>query len=1022
MNHPLLLLCLCMAADAPGAVDFAKDVQPILSDKCIACHGPDDATRKAKLRLDRKADALAAGAFVPGKPEESEAFQRVTADDDSKMPPAKSGKSLSAKDVDVLKRWIDQGAVWKEHWAFAPPVKARAPEGLAKTPLGATWPRSPIDAFVLDRLVRDGLNPSPEASKATLIRRLSLDLNGVPPTPAEVDAFLLDNRPDAYERLVDRLLASPRFGERMAMDWLDAARYSDTDGFQGDDTRTNWPWRDWVIDAFNKNMRFDRFTLEQFAGDLMPGKDPARALPTTFHRNHMTNGEGGRDPEESRIDYVLDRVNTVGTVWLGLTLGCAQCHTHKYDPISQADYYKLSAFFDSIDEDGKASKGARPYLKVQSPAVERSLSLAKSLVGRRKREEAELRKSAGPAFETWLVARRGEVKDGFRAWQPFMAASLETREGTTLNAEPDGTVMASGSDPRHEDYRLIGKPRTKSGRITGLRIDVLPHAGFTNGGYSRSKSGHFILTDIKVQVRPRDGSQVKEPPIAGAVADVEADTAKFGGYGKVIHTLDDDPRNGWSTLGRDLKSPHSAVYAFAEPLVLDPTDDLIVELRHRSTEGHLNIGRFRVLLTDQPGETPRGLEPSPLERLAERVDAGAAIEPKLRERLFNQYLEDDPAHTLARANLKRAESQLADLSKFAKGVDVMVLAEKDKPRDTHVLIRGVWDRKGDKVDRDVPGAVAGWPKDEPRTRAGLAKWLVSRSNPLTARVVVNRFWQMHFGAGIVRTPEDFGRQGEPPTHPEVLDWLAVEFMDSGWDVKHIIKTIVCSSTYRQSSGTSESLRLRDPENRLLARASRFRLPSWMIRDAALGASGLLNPAIGGPPVRPYQPPGVWEEMFMGRFVYEPTEGPDQYRRTIYAFWRRSAAPTFLFDSAQRRVCEVRTPRTNTPLQALTLLNDTTFLESARALAADAVSKGGDARFHAILKSVLARPADARELSIFQREFKRAREHFQAHPDDATRWLSHGQSRPDPKLDRTELAALAVVADMVLNLDEAITRE
>lgn len=1006
-------------ADPP--VRFSRDIQPILADKCFQCHGPDQSSRKAKLRLDRKEDALAdrggSPTITPRNLEKSELYRRIVATDaEHRMPPAKFGKKLTPREIDLIRRWIEEGATWEAHWAFTPPKRPPLPILTRKEE--ATWPRNAIDHFVLARLQQEGMKPSAEAPRHVLIRRLTFDLLGLPPTPAEVDAFVSDKNPDAYEKLVDRLLQSEHFGERMAMDWLDAARYSDTDGFQNDDTRTNWPWRDWVVSAFNRNLPYNQFTIEQFAGDLLPNATADQKLATCFHRNHMTNGEGGRDPEESRIDYVIDRVNTMGTVWLGLTLGCCQCHGHRYDPISQPDYYRLFAFFNSIDEDGKAGRGAKPFLAYPTPYASRAIAEAQRMLDDRKAQETRIRKEAQPAFERWLQQKTQEVKSGYRAWRPFLATSFETLEGTRLTQTPDGIIQTSGPNPRHEDYRVIGP--IKLPRVTGFRLEVLPHASNTDGGLSRSRTGHFILTDVKVHVRRRDDNQIREIAIANALADYSADPKKHGGYGDIKHTLDDDPRNGWATFDRDPHEPRVAQFAFAEPLVLDAEEELIIELRQRSTQGQHNLGRFRVSLTDQAGPTVRDLAPSPLESLANARD----IDPKLRARLLDTFLEDHPPHREAQARLERATRHASEMKKLADKVEVMVLAERKQPRDTHVLIRGVWDKRGEKVERDALTQLAPWPAGEAKSRLGLARWLVARDNPLTARVAVNRYWQMLFGTGLVRTPEDFGLQGEPPTHPELLDWLAVEFMNQDWNVKHLLRTIVTSATYRQRSEVSEALRARDPENRLLGRAGRFRLPSWMIRDAALRSSGLLHPVLGGPPVRPYQPKGVWEEIFMGRFKYEPSEDGDQYRRTIYAFWRRSVAPTFLFDSAQRRVCEVRTPRTNTPLQALTLLNDLTYVEASRVLAEGAMrsTPNEKERLRHVTRSVLARMPTDRELAVLERELTRARAYYRIHRAEANRWLSHGQTRPRGDVDSVELAAVAVVANLVLNLDEAITRE
>ena len=1016
-----LWLAASQPAFASDTVSFNRDVLPILSDNCFACHGPDAKQAKGGLRLDLRESAMKPAksgevAVVPGKPLASALVKRIeTKVGSDLMPPPDSHKTLSSAQKDVLKRWVDAGAKYEAHWAFVPPVKHLLPAAV-----GAT---RAIDRFILARLAKEKLKPSPEAAKPTLIRRVSYDLTGLPPATAELDAFLADRSPDAFEKVVVRLLESPHFGERMAMWWLDAARYADTDGFQADATRSNWPWRDWVISAFNSNMKFDQFTREQFAGDLLPNATPEQKLATCFHRNHMTNGEGGRDPEESRVDYVIDRVNTVGTVWLGLTLNCVQCHAHKYDPLPHADFYRLAAFFNSIDEDGKAGTAAKPYLSYQSPLAARAVAEAQALVEERKPREAGARKAAKEPFTQWLTARNAELRGGFNAWHVLRASELESIEGTKLSQGTDGVVQASGPNPNHDDYRLAGTVRLA--RVTGLKLEVLPHASHTGGGLSRGQSGEFILTDIKVQLRRRGSSQIRDVLVTGAVADASAEQKGAREYGDIKGVLDDDPRNGWTTKGLDPKQPRIAVFALAEPLVLDADEELIFEMRHRSTLGDANIGRFRVSVTDQAGAAVREVGAAPLEQLATaRLSDVSAVDSQLRARLFEQFLADHGPYQVEKAALDRASRQLAEVKSAAQKVNVMVLAERPEPRATHILLRGVWDKHGEKVERGVPPAVAPWPADAEKSRLGLASWLTSRGNPLTARVMVNNLWQMLFGAGLVRTPEDFGLQGERPTHPELLDWLAVEFMENGWDVKHILRLMATSATYRQSSVVSEPLRTRDPENRLLARAPRFRLPAWMLRDGALRSSGLLNVSLGGPPVKPYQPEGVWEEIFMGRFKYEPSEGAAQYRRSLYAFWRRSIAPTFLFDSAQRRVCEVRMPRTNTPLQALTLLNDETFLQASRALAADVlrIAAKPEDRLAEIYRRVLSRPPAPREAAVLQRELDRAVVLYRAKPEDAVKLLAGAQFKSGAKLDAAEAAAYTVVASLVFNLDEAITHE
>lgn len=1014
----LVVLLPAVRAHASDEVRFGRDVLPILSDRCFNCHGPDEGERKAGLRLDDEQDAKRQrdGYFIlkPGDPAESELWRRITSEDEKKlMPPRDSHrKPLTAAERNVIRRWIEQGSKWGKHWSFEKPQRPPVP-GIAE---------HPVDAFVQTRLAKEGLPPSPPAPDHTQVRRLFFDLNGLPPTMDVVDAFVKEPSDANYNRLVDQLLQSPHYGERMAMWWLDAARYSDTDGYQQDETRTNWPWRDWVIDAFNNNMKFDQFTIEQFAGDLLPNATNEQTLATAFHRNHMTNGEGGRHPEESRIDYVIDRVNTTGTVFLGLTLGCAQCHSHKFDPISQKDYYSFFAYFDSIDEDGKAGKSAKPYLDYKSPYVQESIEDTEQLVAVRRQALEASRQQARSAFQPWLAAKVKETREGFKPWRPLAIQSLATAEGTVLKQEADGAVQASGPNPFQDDYVIIAT--SDLDRITGLRLEVLPHDSHTDGKLSRGDNGEFILTDVKLQVRRRGATQLRDVEIARAIADAEGnDDSKD--YGKVADTLDDDPRNGWTTQSHDARKSYRALFELARPLYLAEDEELIFIMLHRSTRGDSNIGRFRVSVTDQAAPALRTLDPMPLEQLAKaKIEGDADVDGDLRSKLLEQFLADHEAFQKVKAAYDRAKSELNRFRNAAGDLKVMVLHEREKPRTTYILERGVWDKKGAVVTRSVPGVVLDWPAEQVTTRLDFARWIVSKDNPLTARVIVNQLWQNCFGAGLVRTPSDFGLQGELPTHPELLDWLAVELMENDWDIQHILRLIVTSQTYRQSSVIDSTMRERDPENRLLARGARYRLPSWMIRDAALRAAGIMNENVGGPPVMPYQPEGIWAEMFMGRFRYRPSQGDAQYRRTLYAFWRRAAAPTFLFDSAQRRVCEVTPRLTNTPLHALTLMNDLNILEASRELARQIIAAEGstDARLTSIFQRIVSRSPNKSELEVLRRELNRAKQHYQSHLTDAESLLDFGQPEWRDATDAKELASYMIVSSIVFNLDEAITHE
>lgn len=1047
----LLCMLVPLQSNAEEPVDFDREIRPILSRHCFHCHGPDEGNREADLRLDQRESTLKPSQngppiISPGDADNSELIHRLLTDDESMiMPPAESEHPLSAEQISTLRKWISSGAKYDRHWSFLAPEKTPLPTIDNLDDNDKKWIRNPIDHFVLARHAQEDLRPSKSADPAKLIRRLHLDVTGLPPSLAELRRWTKRLTKDKHERriddqayleLVDHLLASEQFGERMAMFWLDAARYSDTDGFQGDSTRTNWPWRDWVVEAFNQNMPYDQFTLEQFAGDQIPNATPNQRLATCFHRNHMTNGEGGRDPEESRIDYVIDRVNTTGTIWLGLTLGCCQCHSHKYDPVSQAEYYQLFAFFNSIEEDGKAGGGAKPFMEWKSKYASRSVAEAEQWLKDKSGALDQVTHDAEVRFQRWLRDQVTAVQNGFQAWTPLIASDLHAHAGTTLRQGGDGTIQASGADPHHEDYHITASmqrlmaPQERSSnprqfrRITGLKLEVLPDATHTKNGLSRSSSGHFILNDVKIRLRSKTRSQVRDIEIAEAHADYSADPGKNGGYGDIRHTLDDDPRNGWASFGAKLNEKRVAVFRLRKPIDLSSDDELIVELQQRALRGRHNIGRFRLLVTDQAGETPKSIEASPLELLASSQSNSADdVDEPLRRKLFHQFLADDAEHVLAKSLVDRAKAQLGQFRNASKSLKVMVLAERNERRDSHILVRGVWNKKGDSVTRGVPKAVLGWPADTEADRIALANWLTDRKNPLTARVTVNHLWGVFFGEGIVRTPEDFGVQGDRPTHPQLIDWLAVELMDSRWNIKHLIRLMLTSSTYRQSSVTSADLMKRDPANRLLARANRFRMPSWMIRDSMLAAAGLLHREVGGPPVKPYQPAGVWADITMGRFHYEPSVGPARYRRTLYAFWRRSAAPAFLFDSAKRRVCEVRTSRTNTPLHALTLLNDLTTLEASRAMAGLVMKAHRDStdQIHEIFLRILSRVPTEKELNVVRRIQSNALSYYRSNPVEADKYNQLGQAnetigQPIP------LAALSVAVAAVLNLDEAITRE
>jgi hypothetical protein len=759
-------------ASEPAPLSFNRDIRPILADKCLHCHGPDEQARQADLRLDDPQSATQPRedrrVLVAGRPEESELYRRISTSDESvRMPPADQPRQLTSREIEVLRRWIAEGAKYEPHWSFIPPERPAVPDTADRG-----WSRNPLDPFVLSRLERELVAPSLEAAREALIRRASLDLTGLPPEVEDVDEFAAESSPAAYEKVVDRLLASPHHGERMAQVWLDAARFADSGGYQGDILRTMWPWRDWVIAAYNAGLRFDQFTIEQLAGDLLPNPAQPQLVATGFNRNHRINDEDGIILEEFRVEYVADRVETTATVWLGLTIGCARCHDHKYDPLTQREYYGLFAYFNSIAEEGRGHGNAAPVIPVLPPAYE----------------------------------------------------SIQRRLESAANGGP---------------------------------------------------------------------------------------------------ALADDER-----------------------------------------------------------------------------------QKLLEER--NRLHEQAPV--------------------------AMVMREREQPRDTFVLVRGAYDRHGEKVSAGVPAALAPPLGDAPPNRLALASWLLDGRNPLTARVAVNRFWQTYFGRGLVETPEDFGTQGSPPTHPELLDWLAVEFREGSvsggpgaWDVKRFQRLIVTSATYRQSSAVPRDGYLRDPENRLLGRGSRYRLPAEAIRDQALAASGLLDRRIGGPSVRPYQPAGIWEELASAHPTYEQSHGRDLYRRSLYTFVRRTIPPPALsaLDMPNRETCSVRRPRTSTPLQALVLMNDPTFVEAARATGERVLREAGpDAadRLRHLFRLVLARPPSGRELGVLSELHAQLRERYRADPASAEPFVRVGESVVGEDIDLVELAAYAAAAGSLFNLDEALTRE
>ena len=1012
MKRPLvagaLIYFALLSPAAAQRVDFSRDIRPILSDRCFLCHGPDEANRKVNLRLDTEAGARQMRGnktpVVPGSPDASELFRRISAVNSAvRMPPAYSGyKALSAGEIALIRRWIEQGAPWQSHWSFVAPRPAPLPQVALQS-----WPRNPIDRFVLNRLEREGLRPTPEAARGQLLRRVSLDLTGLPPTLAELDAFLADRSPDAYEKVVDRLLASPRYGERMTVDWLDAARYADTHGYQVDPGKEMWPWRDWVIGAFNRNMPFDQFTIEQIAGDLLPQATLAQKIATGFQRNHRINSETGSIAEEFHAENLVDRVSTFGAVWLGLTVGCARCHDHKFDPIKAREFYSLYAFFNNVDEAGNGGPrdgrgNHKPYLRLPAAELETQAAEKDKEIAAARQDLLEVEKRIAPRQEEW----EPNALEYQPQWEVLHATKLSADGGVTLARQADGSILAGGALPASAIYEIAAF--TRLANITGFRLELIPDPSLPGGGSGRGPGGKGVVTLFEVKT----GSEKVD--LARITADFKSEESELDQVLRPAEQL----KRGWG-VNPEMNKPHHAVIEPARMLGAENGTDLTFRIGNEY-EG-APIGRFRLSVTNS--EFPEAV-PAAIAKILQ-TDAGARTD-KDRTELRRYFL----AHPIER---RRANEQLTKLQADKRAIEnkiptTMVMQEMEQPRDTFMLVRGQYDKPGEKVTPAVPAFLPPLPPDAPANRLGLARWLVDPAHPLTARVTVNRYWQAYFGTGLVKTAEDFGSQGETPSHPELLDWLATEFVRTGWDVKAMQRLIVTSATYRQASQAPGVLRERDPENRLLARGPRVRLPAEMIRDQALAVAGLLNDTMGGPAVKPYQPEGLWEQLsaFQGRKLFERSTGADLWRRSVYTYWKRTVPPPSMtiFDAPTRESCVVRRQTSSTPLQALALLNDEMYIETARKLAERMMKQGGPsavARLSYGFRLAAARtPSDA-ELAVLEAGLNGRRDQYRKDRAAAEKLLSAGEAARDPALDAVELAAYTTAASVILNLDEVITR-
>ncbi|MSU50285.1 MAG: DUF1553 domain-containing protein [Opitutus sp.] len=1037
----LIALQASAAEVAPAsAIRFNQDVRPILSENCFFCHGQDAARRKAKLRLDERASAVQSrengAVIVPGRPGESELILRITSPhDDERMPPPDSHRSLSAAQIALLKRWVAEGAPYEKHWAFIPPVREPLPAVRA-----AKWPRGAIDRFVLARLEREGLAPAAEASPETWLRRVTLDLTGLPPTPSEIEAFMADRArrgEPAYDAAVERLLVSPHYGERMALEWLDAARYADTHGFNNDSTRTMWRWRDWVIEAFNRNRPYDRFITEQIAGDLLPQPTLEQRIATGFSRSHVINSEGGIIDEEYRVEYVADRVRTLSTVWLGLTFECSRCHDHKFDPVTQRDYYRLFAFFNSVPEQGEDGRVANAVPWIPAPTTEQQRSLAKQ-----ERELSELDPKLRAARAEW----RWRADD-----EPRLREQVK-KARTIVNAEPSSEVLSNANARGLSDCAWRPDLTRPAPRIPTARIDFGAKDGMTLAFWLRPDADNSrdvaLFSGISHLGSPADATFGRGREIRLIDGEIELRLSeRMPVYAVVLRT--DGARisvGEWRHVAISCDSGKSAanlrVFIDGEEIAVRTFRDGLPN--HQAPKNGYLIGaddapngaRWRGMLDrvatfrrPLPGERVRALfrtDALPLALEQQARGAGSAVtQGWLRDALLT---EDASSREVWARRTGVWESHLA----LRRSIPTtMVMQELPEPRPAFVLTRGQYDQPGERVQPGVPEElIAPWPAGAPQNRLGLARWLTRPDHPMTSRVVVNRFWAQLFGTGIVKTLEDFGSQSEWPSHPELLDWLAREFVDSGWNVKALIKSVVLSATYRQNSAITPESRARDPENRLLARGPRVRLPVETIRDQALAVSGLLTRTVGGPSVFPYQPDKIYESMVVGA-PYPGTKwllssGEDLYRRTLYTFWKRTVPhPAMLaFDVPDREFCVVRRATTNTPLQALVLWNEPGYLEAARQLGTRMWREGGgddSSRLRFAFRLVTGRRPTADETRVLGAALARLRADFARTPSDADAFVKVGASPVDVTVPPLELAALTAVANMILNLDEAITK-
>ena len=1010
---PLLKSTAALGTQQPA--DFLRDIQPILAANCYRCHSGSKAS--GQLRLDDKTLALKGGisgaVILPGRSRESRLMQRLLGEGGEQRMPL-GNAPLTPAQIDLIRRWIDEGAIWPDqssisnlkseiskHWAFIPPVRPALPEVRNRT-----WARTPIDRFILAELEKHKLSPSPQASKTTLIRRLSLDLTGLPPTLKEIDDYLADKSPNADDKLIERLLSSPHYGERWGRWWLDAARYADTNGFEKDLPRSIWPYRDWVIKAFNEDKKFDQFTIEQLAGDLLPNPTTDQRVATGFLRNSMLNQEGGVDPEQFRVEGLIDRVDAVGKAFLGLTVNCAQCHNHKFDPIRQSEYYQFYAFLNSDDE---------PEIEVPDETVTAKRREIQNAVAAIEDELIKATPDLNARMQQWE-----ERAAGIRTrWTPLTDTEIHAAFGVKFDKLEDGSFLAKGDNSTSNNYKVTA--RTRQTGITGLRLEFLTDDNLPRGGPGRAPDGTFYVSEFSVEAAP-----IKLPVAARKVM-LKNPSADFERAGfPVSNVIDGLQKTHWSSDAGPVRrnQDRRMVFATESPLGFDGGTLLTFQLAQKFDEsikpGNVmpNPGRFRISITTD--ENPVA---DPLPVSVRRILSILAQQrtPAQQRELFSYYRTT----VAAWADANRRIDGL--MKAWPYGPTTLALAQHTPPRETHIFKRGDWKRPGEVVTPDTPASLHPFPTGAPRNRLGLAQWIVDKNNPLTARVIVNRVWQQYFGTGLVTTPEDLGTRCDPPSHPALLDWLATEFISSGWSFKHLHRLIVSSAVYRQSSRVTPQLLEADPTNRWLARAPRLRVEAEIIRDIALHASGLLNPKIGGPSVYPPIPDGVLNLGYGAPMPWPAATGPDRYRRGMYTFWKRSVPYPGLvvFDQPNGDFSCTRRIRSNTPLQALTTLNDQVFMEAAQAFALRIWKEGGatdQARLIYAFRLCTSRRPDEYELNQLLSLLRNQQAYFSGRTAAAVYVSSPDLNKLPEDVDLHQVAAWAMVARVLLNLDETITRQ